>query len=262
MKERIRPASPKWAFAILAVVMATLYLPVLVMVLNSFMTTVEDQLVLTLEWYEKIFADGDILAALRRSLLVGVTSSVAATFIGTLGAIALSKTQFRFKKSLNTMSFLSLIVPELVFALSLLSWFFILKVPLSLTTVVLAHITFTLCFVLMTVTGRLVDLDPTIEDAARDLGASEWKILGHIILPLLGPALVSAFLLSFLISFDDFLITFYTSGVGSDTLPIRLYVAMRMGLSPKLSALATLMFVFSFILILFMMKIRGRKLLE
>lgn len=262
MRERTRPESPAWALGVLLFVIAILYLPVFVMMLNSVVVLVGDQLELTLEWYRQIFSDNEILAALRRSFFVASTASLGATVIGTLGAIAITKTHFRFTKTLNTMSFLSLIVPELVFALSLLSWFFILKIPLSLTTVILAHITFSLCFVLMTVTGRLVDLDPTIEDAARDLGASEWRILGNIILPLLGPALIAAFLLSFLLSFDDFLITFYTSGVGSDTLPIRLYVAMKMGLSAKLSALATIMFVFSFILIFIMLKLRGMKLVD
>ncbi len=260
MKERTRPESPTWAFSILIFVITVLYLPVVVMMMNSVIVQVGDQFVLTLEWYRQIFSDNEILAALRRSFLVATTASLGATVIGTLGAIAITKTYFRFAKTLNTMSFLSLIVPELVFALSLLSWFFILKIQLSLTTVILAHITFSLCFVLMTVTGRLVDLDPTIEDAARDLGASEWRILRDIILPLLGPALAAAFLLSFLLSFDDFLITFYTSGVGSDTLPIRLYVAMKMGLSAKLSALATIMFIFSFVLIFIMLKLRGMKL--
>lgn len=249
MKERSRPRSPAWAFLILVFVTVILYLPVVVMMINSFLVQAGDQLKFTLDWYRQILSDTEILEALSRSLLVAMVSSFAATILGAMGAIAITKTNFRFIKTLNMMSLFSLIVPELVFALSLLSWFFILQIPLSLTTVIIAHITFSLCFVLMTVSGRLVGLDQTVEDAARDLGASEWQVLLKVILPLLWPALISAFLLAFLLSFDDFLITFYTTGVGGDTLPIRLYAAVRIGLSAKLSALSTMMFVFSFVLI-------------
>lgn len=260
--EKSRPAAPRTAFVILITVLILLYLPIVVMMLNSFLVQVGDSLALTFEWYVAIFEDSDLLSALRRSMYVGVSASAVATFLGGLGAIALARTRFRFSGPLQGMSYMSLIIPELVFALALLSWFFILKIPLSLLTVIFAHITFSLSFVLMTVSGRFQAMDPSVEDAARDLGASEFLILRRIIIPLLIPALGSGFLLAFLLSFDDFLITFYTNGVGSDTLPIRLYVAMKMGLSPKLSALATLMFLFSLALIALLMKIRGGKALD
>lgn len=260
--EKARPSAPKSAFMILGVVLFLLYLPIIVMMLNSFIIRVGDSLALTLEWYIAIFNDADLISALKRSLYVGISASTVATLLGGMAAIALARTRFRFSKPLQGMSFMSLIIPELVFALALLSWFFILKIPLSLMTVIFAHITFSLSFVLMTVSGRFQALDPSVEDAARDLGASEFLILRRIIIPLLIPALSSGFLLAFLLSFDDFLITFYTNGVGSDTLPIRLYVAMKMGLSPKLSALATLMFLFSLALITLLMKIRGGKALD
>lgn len=260
--ERARPSAPVGAFAVLIGMLVLLYLPILVMILNSFLMKFEGAWIVTLDWYRAIWADEAMLAALRRSLYVGVTSSAVATFLGAMAAIALARTRFRFSKVLTGMSYLSLVVPELVFALSLLSWFFILKIPLSLLTVIFAHITFSLSFVLMTIGGRFQGLDASVEDAARDLGASEFLILRRVILPLLFPALVSGYLLAFLLSFDDFLITFYTNGVGSDTLPIRLYAAMKIGLSPKLSALASLMFLFSLLLIFIMMKVRGNKAFE
>lgn len=260
--EKTRPAAPRAAFAILGAVLFLLYLPIVVMMLNSFIVKTGESLTLTTEWYMAIFNDEDLLSALRRSLYVGVVASAIATLLGGMAAIALARTRFRYSRELQGMSYMSLIIPELVFALALLSWFFILKVPLSLLTVIFAHITFSLSFVLMTVSGRFQALDRSIEDAARDLGASEVLILRRIIIPLLGPALCSGYLLAFLLSFDDFLITFYTNGVGSDTLPIRLYVAMKMGLSPKLSALATLMFLFSLALIALLMKIRRGKALD
>ncbi len=261
-QEKARPSAPRSAFVILGIVLFMLYLPIVVMILNSFILKVGDSMSLTFDWYVAIFSDDELLSALRRSLYVGISASAVATVLGGMAAIALARTRFRFSRSLQGMSYMSLIIPELVFALALLSWFFILKIPLSLLTVIFAHITFSLSFVLMTVSGRFQALDPSVEDAARDLGASEFLILRRVIIPLLVPALCSGYLLAFLLSFDDFLITFYTNGVGSDTLPIRLYVAMKMGLSPKLSALATLMFLFSLALITLLMKIRGGKALD
>lgn len=260
--ERTRPPAPFAAFAALTGMLVLLYLPIVVMIFNSFLMKIEDSWVLTFDWYRAIYLDEAMLASVRRSLYVGLTSSSIATILGAMAAIALARTRFRFSKVLTGMSYLSLVVPELVFALSLLSWFFILKIPLSLMTVIFAHITFSLSFVLMTIGGRFQGLDASVEDAARDLGASEYLILRRVIIPLLFPALVSGFLLAFLLSFDDFLITFYTNGVGSDTLPIRLYAAMKIGLSPKLSALASLMFLFSLLLIFLMMKVRGNKAFE
>ena len=262
MTEKMRPQAPAWTFAVLVAVLTLLYLPVFVMMLNSVLVKENDLWVWTHRWYAQVFQDVEILNALKRSVIVAFTASTGALILGFAAAIAIAKTSFPFKRILNSMSFLSLVLPELVFALSLLSWFFILKIQLSLLTVILAHITFSVCFVLMTLLARLAGQDETVENAARDLGASEWQVLSKVIVPLMKPALISAFLLSFLLSFDDFLITFFTSGVGSDTLPIRLYVAMRLGLTPKLSALATLMFVFSFLLIWFFSKNRGSRLLE
>lgn len=258
MSERRRPPAPCWAFAVLGFVLVSLYLPVVVMLVNSFISPIPGE-TLSLAWYQQIFSDRQIWDALLRSLQVGITASLASTCIGGLAAVAISKTQFRFGKFVQGFSFLSLIIPELVFALSLLIWFFVLKIQLSLMTVIFAHITFSLSFVLMTVSGRLSGLDSTMDDAAKDLGASEWTVLKRITLPLISTALGSAFLLAFLLSFDDFLITFFTSGVGSDTLPIRLYVAMKTGLTPKLSALASLMFLFSLGVILILVKLRGLK---
>ena len=259
MNERARPQAPFLAKFIFFFLLVVLYLPVLMMMANSFLMKVGDQTQFTLSWYTSIFNDREIIEALIRTLWVAGASATGAALLGSLAALALSKTEFQFKKTLTSMSFISLVVPELVFALSLLSWFFILGFSLSLTTVILSHITFSVCFVLMTVLARTEAFDPSIEDAARDLGASDWVLLQKIWWPLMRPAVLAGLLLGFLLSFDDFLISFYMNGVGSDTLPIRLYVAMRLGLSPKLSALATLMFFISFLLIFGLMKSKSSR---
>jgi spermidine/putrescine transport system permease protein len=257
-QERVRPRPPTLVIAILCGVLALLYLPLLIMITNSFISKTEQGLILTLRWYQEVFADQVLLEAMGRSLFVGIASATIATILGSLAAIAVARSHFKFRLPLEFMSFISLIIPELVFALSLLSWFFILHIQLSLTTVIVAHVTFCLSFVMITVGSRVATLDISIEDAARDLGASEFSILKSITLPLLKPAIGAAFVLSFLLSFDDFLITFYTNGSGTDTLPIKLYTAMKVGITPKLSAMSTLMFLFTLALIL--LGLRGRAL--
>ena len=251
MNEKKRPSAPLFATCVLAAVFLFIYLPVIVMVFDSLVF----EGVFSIEWYRQVFASRELLSALQRSFIVGLLASLVATALGTLASIAITKNQGRLTRTLSSFSLFSLVIPELVFALALLSWFYILKIPLSLFTVVVAHVTFSISFVIMTVNGRATGLDPAIEDAGRDLGASEWLVLKKITLPLLGPAIVAGFLIGFLLSFDDFLISFYISGVGSDTLPIRLYAAMRAGLTPKLSALATIMLLISALVILLIAQI-------
>lgn len=260
MPERARPRAPIWALGILLAVLTVLYLPVLVMMVSSFIVSNEgdsSRLTLGFDWYRAVFSDEEMLEAVKRSFVVSLAVSGMATLLGGLASIAVLRSTFKMSHLINKFSFLSLVMPELVFALALLSWFFILHVQLSLFTVIVGHITFCLSYVLLTVNGRMATIELSLEDAGRDMGASEWQILFKIIIPILWPALASGFLLSFLLSFDDFLITFFTIGVGTDTLPIKLYSAMKRGLTPKLSALSTLMFFISVTVIFLLIKIRG-----
>jgi spermidine/putrescine transport system permease protein len=259
-QEKLRPTAPLWTKLFLITTLFALFLPLLIMLINSFSTGLNttQEFEFTADWYRAILSDENLLDALYRSVLVAAVSSLIATAIGTMAALSTMRAQSRLTSLLSKLSYVSLVVPELVFALSLLSWFFILSFSLSLLTVIIAHVTFSVTFVILTISARLSILDPAMEDAARDLGASESHILRKITLPLLMPAIASAFTLAFLLSFDDFLITFYTSGVGADTLPIKLYAAMKMGLSPKISALASLMFAGSLVLLVGLLAIRGR----
>ncbi|MNS94546.1 Inner membrane ABC transporter permease protein YdcV [compost metagenome] len=184
-------------------------------------------------------------------MIVAVFASLISTLVGTLGALAAVKSSKTLRDLLAGMSLVSLIFPEIVFALALLSWFFLLHLPLGLPTVIIAHVSFSLSYVMMTVGARLATLDKSFEDAGRDLGASEWQILNSITVPLLKPAVIGGFILSFLLSFDDFLITYFVNGVGTDTLPIKLYSAMKMGISPKLNALSSMMFLITLIVMIF-----------
>ena len=243
--ERQRPRAPKLASIILHVVLAMLYLPILVMLLGAVFQRVEGAWQFTFKWIIEVISDELLMDALMNSIIVALSASALATVVGTLGALAAVKSSKTLRHWLSSMSLISLIFPEIVFALALLSWFFLLHVPLGLTTVVIAHVSFSLSYVMMTVGARLATLDKSYEDAGRDLGASEWQILKSITIPLLKPAVVGGFILSFLLSFDDFLITYFVNGVGTDTLPIKLYSAMKMGISPKLNALSSIMFLIS-----------------
>jgi spermidine/putrescine transport system permease protein len=194
------------------------------------------------DWYEKVFANSSWMQAMGRSALVGIGASILATALG-LGAVVASRG--RMQKLLEFFSVVALILPELVFALSLLSWFVVLKFELSLWTVLIAHVTFSLSFSYFLILSRFRQIDRQLFEAAEDLGASAWQVLIRVQLPLLGPSLAVSALLCFLLSFDDFLISFFVIGVGSDTLPLTLYSSMKIGLSPELHALATVMAVVS-----------------
>lgn len=252
--ERSRPAAPKSAKVLLWVVLVLLYLPIAVMFLGSFLEVKEGQLSATWHWFAEVFADDNLMSALRNSLFVAVSASLVSTVLGTAAALGLYRSSSRLRGVLEGLSMVSLIFPEIVFALSLLSWFFILKLEMGLQTVIIAHVSFSLSYVMMTVNSRLVTLDASLEDAARDLGAGEWTVLRTVILPLLKPAIVGGFILSFLLSFDDFLITYFVNGVGQDTLPVKLYTAMKMGVSPKLNALSSLMFLMTLLVLIFLFR--------
>jgi len=251
MVERVRPKAPKSLRAVLPIVLVALYLPLVVMVLNSFSGW-------TLHWYSELFDDPTLFEALGRSFLVAGSASLAATVLAVFAALALEKFVFVGRWPMRLLSTVSLMLPELVLSLALLSWFSVLHWELSLVTVVIAHVTLVLPFAILVIAARLTSMDASIEDAARDLGAGEWQVLSEITLPLLKPAIISAFTLSFLLSFDDFLVTYYTNGAGGDTLPVKLYALMKSGLTPKIQALSSLMLVFSVALVVILVKLRPK----
>jgi spermidine/putrescine transport system permease protein len=247
--ERTRPSAPHSTKILLWVVLAFLYVPILVMLIGAFMHHAEGSWYFTLKWFEQVFADAALMDALTNSLLVAFGASSLSTLLGTFAAIGIFRSYGKSKWLLESLSVVSLIFPEIVFALALLAWFFVLGLELGLHTVIIAHVSFSLSYVMLTVGARLANMDESLEDAAYDLGASQWKVVTSILLPLLKPAIMGGFTLSFLLSFDDFLITYFVNGVGKDTLPVKLYTAMKMGVSPKLNALSSMMFLFTLIVL-------------
>ena len=238
-------------------------MPIAVMLAGAFFEFQDGAVTGTLHWFQDVFSDPELRESFVNSLTVAVSSSVVATIVGLFAALSLHRQRHRWSWLLESLSATSLIFPEIVFALSLLAWFFVLHLNLGLTTVIIAHVSFSLSYVMMTVSSRLATLDGSLEDAARDLGASEWRVLLSVVIPLLRPAILGGFILSFLLSFDDFLITYFVNGVGQDTLPVKLYTALKMGVSPKLNALSSLMFLLTlFVLIFFFRSASFRVLFE
>ncbi len=224
-----------------------LYVPLVVLVMTSFFKRGEGW---TLHWYLKALSNEQVLAALGVSLWVGLWTTVVATVIGTLGALALERGRFRGKALLEAAVHAPLVMPEIVMALSLLIWFVWLRITLGQLSIILAHITFSISYVVVTVRARLHGFDPALEEAARDLGATPLLTFLRVTLPLAMPGIVSGALMAFTLSFDDFLITFFTAGVGYDTLPVKIYSMVKFGVSPEINAVSTVLLVATFLLVL------------
>jgi len=229
-------------------VLAFLHLPLLVLMAFSFNEsrfTVWTHL--SLKWYREVAANTRILDALGNSLLIAVTATAISTAIGTLCAYAMSRRRTRGDRALDAVMQLSIVTPEIVTGISLLAFFqWVFRFAdfgLGLWTILIAHVAFSIAFVLLVVRARLAALDPALEEAAMDLGAGPMTTFFRVTLPLLRPGIVAAALLAFIISFDDYLITSLVAGVGSETLPMVIYSMSRRGISPVVNALSTILVV-------------------
>jgi spermidine/putrescine transport system permease protein len=195
----------------------------------------------TWQWYGEVFANENLMEATLNSLIIGVVSTVVATAIGTLAGYAIWKRRSRL---LTNSLYLSLLTPEIVTGVSLLAffqWIFrFLRVPLGMHTVILAHISFCLAYVVIVIVARLQTFDPALEEAALDLGANEWESFWHITVPNLLPGIAAAALLCFTVSFDDYVITSLVAGIDSETLPMVVYSMARKGVSPMVNALSAM----------------------
>ena len=237
-----------------------LYLPMLVLMAYSFNTSPYGTHWDSLggQWYRQLADDADLLDATRNSLLVATAAATMATVIGTLGAIGLRLYRLPGRAFFQGLLYVTLMSPEIVMGVSLLVLFILLRVPLGWPTLLLAHITFGLPFVAVTVLSRLQDFDHQLVEAARDLGAGELQAIQRVVLPLALPAVAAGWLLSFTLSLDDVVVSFFVTGPDFEVLPLRIYSMVRMGVKPEVNALATLLFGFSLILVSLSQKLRGR----
>jgi len=202
------------------------------------------------KWYNNLFHNHEALQAFRTTLKVGISATVVATIIGTLAAFALTRFRFRGRSAFSTLVFISLVMPEVVMGVSLLAFFVeFAGWQLGLTTVILSHITFCIAFVVIVVKARLTSFDNRLLEAAADLGATPFQAFLRVVLPLAAPGIAAGAMLAFTISLDDVVITFFTSGPGSTTLPLYIFSQIKFGVSPSINALSSLVLLFSMILL-------------
>ena len=244
--------APDWAlFLVSGLVYLFLYAPILVLMFFSFNSTRSTQVWtgFSLEWYGELLRDQSVHDAFRTSLIVGVTATAIATVIGTLTALALSRHRFRGQTVADSAIYAATVMPEIVVGVSLLVFFVAIQFALGITTIIIAHVAFTISFVTIVVRARLAGMDPSMEEAAQDLGASPIQTFLRVTLPLILPGVMAGALLAFTLSFDDFVITFFVSGVGSSTLPLKIYSMIKFGVSPVINALSTVVLVATMFLI-------------
>ena len=229
------------------VVYAYLYIPIIILVTNSFN---EDRYGLSWKgfswnWYERLFNNDTLIQAAFHSVTIAFFAATLATIVGGLTAIALYRYRFRGKQAVSGMLFIVMMSPDIVMAVSLLALFMVVGISLGFWSLLLAHVTFCLPYVTVTIFSRLNGFDARMLEAAKDLGASEVTILRKINLPLALPAVVSGWLLSFTISLDDVVVSSFVSGVSYEILPLRIFSLVKTGVTPEVNALATIMIVLS-----------------
>ena len=276
---RVRTIGKNWLWIQATLAFAFLYLPILILIIYSFNTSKFNAVWrgFTLDWYRSLFSDvgtlgmvssssAGIWTALNNSLLIAVISTLLATIFGTMIALALERFHFPGRKTVETLLFLPIIMPEIAIGISLLVFFTLIfrivenltgiRLNLGLPTVIIGHVTFNISFVTITVRASLAELDPILEQAAFDLGANEWRTFWRITFPLILPGIFSGALLAFTLSLDDFVVTFFTTGVGSMTLPLFVYGMIKFAVTPAINAISTLMLLASLLLVVSSLKVK------
>ncbi len=231
-------------------VYAFLYLPLAIVIAYSFNDSRlnAEWVGFTWHWYQVLLNDEDMLIAAGNSLFIALVSSLSATLLGTMAGIAIHRYDFRL---LTFMVLTPVAMPEILLGVSLLLFFLqVLNLTLGMLSIVLAHITFSIGFVAIVVRVSLAGLDKSIFEAARDLGASPWQTFRYVTFPLILPGVIAGALMAFTLSIDDFVITFFTAGVGVQTLPLRIYSMIKIAVTPEVNAVSTLMTLFTLIMIL------------
>lgn len=261
LNQRPRSLTERMLSANLWLVFFFFYAPIIVLVIFSFNSSrmVNQWEGFSLAWYAKLFENEAIGLALRNSLLVGGISTVISTIMGTLIAVGMERFRFRGQTALDSVLYLPIIIPDIAMAVMLLLFFVQaanvlgvigIRFSLGLTTIILAHVAFNISYVAVVVRARLAGFDRTLEEAAADLYANEWETFRHVTLPLIMPGILGGALLAFTLSLDDFVVTFFTSGPGSTTLPLHIYSMVKTGITPEINALSTLMLLSSIVLVL------------
>jgi spermidine/putrescine transport system permease protein len=229
-----------------------LYAPIVVLVLLSFNASRFSTIWrgFTWQWYQLAWRDAELIASLRASLIVGFTTTVLASVIGTAAAIALARHRVNLIRAAQGLVFLPIIIPEIVIGFATAGLFGALGLAFGLSTIIAAHVAFSISYVVFVVRAKLVNLDPSLEEAALDLGATLWQSFTRVTLPLIFPAVISAALLVFTLSLDDYVITSFVAGPGSATLPLKIYSMVKTGVTPEINAISTVLLAATILLVL------------
>ncbi len=237
-----------WLMA--SLVYAFLYIPLIIVVIYSFNDSKlnAEWVGFTLSWYQKLFENEEMLIAARNSLIIAVSATILATSLGTMAGLAIHRYKL---KVLPILAFTPVAMPEILLGVSLLLFFLqVLNLTLGMISIIIAHTTFCIGFVAIIVRARLQGMDESIFEAARDLGASPWQTFRLITLPLIIPAVIAGALMSFTLSIDDFVITFFTKGIGEPILPIQIYTMIKVAVTPEVNAISTLLMLLTLALII------------
>ena len=235
----------------LALGLVIIYLPIALVILYSFNESKLSSVWggFSLKWYRTLFSDKAMFQALGNSLILGLSASFAAGVVGTLGAVGFDRVRPRSRRVIEYLTSLPLMTPEIILGMVFMAFFGMLGIPFGMGTLILSHTTFCIPYVFMLVQARLVGMDRSLAEAARDLGAGERQVFFTITLPLLLPAIVSGMLLSFAMSLDDVIISLFVTGVNVNTLPIKVYTALKTGVTPEINALCTLLLAATLLLV-------------
>lgn len=235
----------KWSNLYLAIMILLMYFPLVMVVIFSFN---ESRLSanftgFSLKWYETLANDRDLKEALFNSILLGVLSCGISAVIGTLGAVGMARVKYKTKGMMEYFSIIPIMIPEIILGMVFLVFFSMLNLPFGMTTLVIAHTTFCIPYIFMMVKARLVGIDKSLEEAARDLGAGPIRTFFDITMPLIAPAVLSGSLLAFAMSFDDVVISIFVNGPRLNTLPVKVYAQLKTGVTPEINALCTIILV-------------------
>jgi spermidine/putrescine transport system permease protein len=227
--------------------LSLMYVPIATLIVYSFITQSGSGWDFSLDAYWQLIGDEEILDSIKASILIAVCSATISVILGGLAALGTRRSAGWLDRVISSLTLAPVVLPEVVFGLGLLMWFVMLRLTLGTVSLVLAHVTFSVSYVYMTVSERARLLDRNLDDAAHDLGATSWQTFWRIHLPLLLPACVAGWMLAFTLSFDDFLISFFTAGPDVTTLPLTLYGMVKYGVSPIVFALSAVIFGVSFL---------------
>ncbi len=243
-----------WLWLAGSLAYAFLYAPLVIVVAYSFNDSRlnAEWVGFTLSWYEKLFGNEKMLKAAWNSLAIGLTASAVSTVLGTMAGYAMYRYKIRL---LPVLVLAPIAIPEILMGVSLLIFFVMLNITLGMVSIVLSHIAFCVGFVAIVVRSRLAGMDESLTEAARDLGATPWQAFRLVTLPLIMPGVVAGALMAFTLSIDDFVITFFTAGVGSSTLPLQIYTMVKIAVTPEVNAVSTLLMLLTLALILIASKL-------